>query len=149
MKIKGWTLLFHPLICGQMQKLARAAQKAEARGDHSNANIKLFDQVLKHVEELIPEDPSSERFRQGNTLGKTNRHWRRAKFGGRFRLFYRYDSSSKLIAFAWVNDANTKRKAGAKTDPYEIFKAMIASGNPPGDFQDLVDECQANWQPNE
>lgn len=132
-----------------MQKLARAAQKAEARGDHSSANIKLFDQVLKHVEELIPEDPSSERFRQGNTLGKTNRHWRRAKFGGRFRLFYRYDSSSKLIAFAWVNDANTKRKAGAKTDPYEIFKTMIASGNPPGDFQDLVDECQTDWQPNE
>lgn len=132
-----------------MQKLARAAQKAEARGDHSSANIKLFDQVLKHVEELIPEDPSSERFRQGNTLGKTNRHWRRAKFGGRFRLFYRYDSSSKLIAFAWVNDANTKRKAGANTDPYEIFKTMIASGNPPGDFQDLVDECQTDWQPNE
>lgn len=33
MKVKGWTLLFHPLICRQLQTLAHAAQKAEARGD--------------------------------------------------------------------------------------------------------------------
>lgn len=49
MKANGWTLLFHPLVCEQMQRLVNAAQKAAARGDVSNANIKLFDQVLKHI----------------------------------------------------------------------------------------------------
>lgn len=146
MKANGWTLLFHPLVCEQMQRLVNAAQKAAARGDVSNANIKLFDQVLKHITEIIPADPSAEKFQQGNTLGKANRQWRRAKFAGRFRLLYRYDSASKLIAYAWVNDTGTQRKAGAKTDPYEVFKRMIASGNPPGDFQALVSECQKDWQ---
>lgn len=146
MKAGEWTLLFHPLICGQMQKLAAAARKAEARGDTANANVKLFDLILKHLFEVIPADPAAERFQQGGTLGKSHRHWRRAKFGGRFRLFFRYDSRTRLIVYAWVNDSDTQRKAGAKTDPYEVFKAMLASGHPPGDFDALVAECGSDWR---
>ena len=142
MKANGWTLLYHPQFSEAMQKLARAAQNANKRGDYSNANIKLFDQIMKQIREVIPADPAARKFQQGNTLGRGNRYWRRAKFGGRFRLFFRYDSSKKVIAYVWVNDGNTQRKAGSRTDPYEVFKKMVASGDPPADFQELVDICQ-------
>ena len=32
---------------------------------------------------------------------------------GRFRLFFRFDSASRIAVYAWVNDENTMRKAGA------------------------------------
>ena len=37
---------------------------------------------------------------------RLRRHWLRAKFGGgRFRLFFGYSSSAKIIIYAWVNTA--------------------------------------------
>ena len=50
----------------------------------------------------------------GNTLGPEHRHWRRAKFLGRFRLFFRYSSKDRVIIYAWVNDQNTLLKAGGR-----------------------------------
>ena len=57
--------------------------------------------------EVVPSDPNREEYRQGNTMGTDFRHWRRAKIGRRFRLFFRFDSKSRIIIFAWVNDENT------------------------------------------
>jgi toxin YhaV len=57
---------------------------------------------------------------------------------GRFRLFFRYDSRSRLIVYAWVNDERTLRQRGAKTDPYEVFRRMLAAGNPPNDWAALL-----------
>ena len=80
----------------------------------------------------IPRDPLAPDFRQGNALDREHRHWFRAKFGGgRFRLFFRADSRAKMIVYAWVNDRDTLRKAGASSDPYAVFAGMLASGNPP------------------
>ncbi len=63
--------------------------------------------------EAVPSDPGRDEFRQGNTLGTAYRHWRRATIGSRFRLFFRYDSRSKVIVYAWVNDEDTLRSAGS------------------------------------
>jgi toxin YhaV len=83
------------------------------------------------------------KLRQGNTLGKEHRHWFRAKFGGgRFRLFFRADSKAKVIVYAWVNDRDTLRKAGASTDPYAVFAKMVTSGNPPDDWPALLAAVQ-------
>ena len=57
--------------------------------------------------EVVPSDPNREEYRQGNTMGTDFRHWRRAKIGRRFRWFFRFDSRSRIIIFAWVNDENT------------------------------------------
>ena len=40
--------------------------------------------------------------------------------------------------FAWVNDEQTLRKRGAKSDPYAVFRAMLKRGNPPADWDALV-----------
>jgi len=97
------------------------------------------------VLDRIPRDPLAVEFRQGNTLGRDRRHWFRAKFGGnRFRLFFRADSRARVIVYAWVNDRDTLRKAGASSDPYAVFAGMLAGGNPPDDWPALLAAAQAD-----
>ena len=52
--------------------------------------------------ETVPGDPSCEEYRQGKTMGPAYRHWRRAKIGRRFRLFFRYDSRAKEARTEWA-----------------------------------------------
>ena len=138
----GWTLLFHPLIRAQLEKVDAAAEKALAAG-REDANVKLRAALAKQIYERVPADPGADAFRQGKTLGPAYRHWRRAKFGGRFRLYFRYDARAKVIAYVWVNDTKTLRKAGAKSDPYAVFKGMLDGGDPPDDMAALLAACAA------
>ena len=120
MQRHGWTLLFHDCVVEQLQKLGAAAQRAELndpQGFEGNGNVKLFRALSFFVLEVLPGDPARDEFRQGKTLGADYRHWRRAKVGRRFRLFFRYDSKAKVIVFAWVNDEQTLWSAGAKSNP--------------------------------
>ena len=71
-------------------------------------------------------------------MGTDYRHWSRAKFGRRFRLFFRYDTNAKIIVFAWVNDETTLRAKGGKSDPYTVFEAMLKGDNPPDDWRKLL-----------
>ena len=43
-----------------------------------------------------------------------------------------------MIVYAWVNDENTLRKAGSRTDPYSVFRAMLHAGNPPNSLAELL-----------
>ncbi|MGA7710835.1 MAG: type II toxin-antitoxin system YhaV family toxin [Rhizomicrobium sp.] len=141
MVVNGWTLLFHDAVITQIEKLSHACErtrKADPKNFAANANVKLFAALAKLMLEIIPGDPARPEFRQGNTLGGEYRHWFRAKFLGRFRLFFRYDSRAKLIVYAWVNDERTLRQSGGKNDPYEVFKRMLKSGDPPNDWAALV-----------
>jgi toxin YhaV len=141
MVLNGWTLLFHEAVIGQVKNLADAyarARKASPKNFQSNANVKLFAALGKLMLEVIPADPNKPEYRQGNTLGKQYRHWFRVKFFGRFRLFFRFDSRARIIVYAWVNDEHTLRQRGGKSDPYEVFRRMLASGNPPNEWKALV-----------
>jgi len=152
MQRHGWTLLFHGCVIGQLQRLHAAAQRAEVkdpRGFESNANVKLFRALSQLMMETVPGDPSRAEYRQGNTLGTAYRHWRRAKIGRRFRLFFRYDERAKIIVFAWVNDEQTLRSAGSKSDPYTVFEKMLERGNPPNDWNTLVQTSKQDWNQQE
>ncbi len=116
----GWSLLFHDFLIEQLQKLKEASVRAEAsdpQGFETNANVKLFRALSQLIFETVPSYPSREEYRQGNTMDTAYRHWRRAKIGRRFRLFFRYDTKLKVIVFAWVNDERTLRigKAGVRS----------------------------------
>ena len=148
MQRHGWNLLFHDGLIEQLQKLQTAAQKAKAQdpqGFESNANLKLFNALAQLMLETVPSDPSRDEYRQGNTMGPAFRHWRRAKLGRRFRLFFRFDSKTRIIIFAWVNDENTLRSSGSKTDPYAVFQKMLQRGNPPDDWAALVSASKLSW----
>lgn len=136
--INGWTILAHPLFLNQLEKLTDAVEALKARKPdeyRKNASTKLLAALNKLVFQAIPADPTATVYRQGSTLSEAHKHWFRAKFGnGRFRLFFRYDSTAKIIIFAWVNDETTLRTYGAKSDAYKVFKGMLEDGNPPDDW---------------
>jgi toxin YhaV len=145
--INGWTLYAHPLFTDQLDRLTAAVEKAKRKDPktyQSTANAKLLAQLHRLTFETIPVDPARPEFRQSGTLGANRKHWFRAKFaGGRFRLFFRYSSSAKIIVYAWVNDSETLRTYGAKSDAYAVFKAMLDKGNPPEDWADLLKSSTA------
>jgi toxin YhaV len=145
----GWNLLFHECLIEQLQKLETAASRAQAQdpeGSSSNANVKLFDALTTLILEVVPSDPNRDEYRQGNTMGPAFRHWRRVKIGRRFRLFFRFDSKTRIIIFAWVNDEHTLRSSGAKTDPYIVFQKMLKSGHPPDDWDALLAASKSDWK---
>jgi toxin YhaV len=149
MQSHGWNLLFHDCLIEQLRKLQEGALRAQAQdpiGFASNANVRLFEAVSKLILEAVPSDPNRDEYRQGNTMGSDYRHWRRAKIGQRFRLFFRFDSKSRVIIFAWINDEHTLRAAGSKNDPYVVFQRMLGRGHPPDDWAALLSASKAHWE---
>lgn len=141
MRVNGWTLYEHPLFRQQMEKLISKVEELRKRDPAGYRNApaaKLLATIHRYTQEIIPRDPAAAEFRQGNTLGVDNRHWFRAKFHERYRLFFRFSSAQRIIIYVWVNDEGTLRKAGAKTDPYVLFRSMLEAGNPPGSMEELL-----------
>jgi toxin YhaV len=140
--VNGWQLFAHPLFLDQIEKLTAAVGRAKAKdpaGFQTTANAKLLAALRIVAFETIPSDPTRPEYRQGGTLGADRKHWFRAKFGGqRFRLFFRYNSAAKVIILAWVNDAETLRAYGSKTDAYAVFRSMLDAGNPPQEWAQLL-----------
>jgi toxin YhaV len=141
MVVNGWRLFAHPLFSQQLERLTsqvEALAEKDPENYSSQPATKLLATIRRYILEIIPKDPNAAEFRQGNTLGPDNRHWFRAKFHDRYRLFYRFSSQDRLIIYAWVNDENSLRKAGSRTDPYTIFRNMLVSGNPPSSMDQLL-----------
>ena len=70
--------------------------------------------------EVVPQDPSRDEYRQGSTLGPRYRHWRRARIGRQFRLFFRYNARAKVIVYARVNDQSTLPSSGSKRWSFKL-----------------------------
>ena len=144
----GWNLLFHECLIEQLRELQVASQRAQAQDPErfeSNANFKLFNALSQLILETVPREPNRDDYRQGNTMGPGFRHWRRAKIGRRFRLFFRFDSKTKIIVFAWVNDESTLRSSGSNSDPYAVFQKMLQRDHPPDDWDALVLASKSQW----
>lgn len=144
----GWQLFAHPLFLDQLEKLTTAVEKAREKdpaGYRKTANAKLLAALEKLAFDQVPQDPTRPEYRQGSTLGEARRHWFRAKFGGgRFRLFFRYNASARIVVYAWVNDEDSLRTYGAKTDAYAVFRSMLDKGNPPDEWRALLRAAQAH-----
>ena len=137
----GWRLYVHPLFDQQLQRLGDQVEALAAIDPVSYKQrpvAKLLATVHRLIFETIPRDPNSADFRQGNTLGADNRHWFRAKFHQRYRLFYRFSSKEKILVYAWMSDERTLRKSGSRTDPYRVFSDLLKAGDPPAAMERLL-----------
>ena len=145
LQVNGWTVFAHPLFLAQLETLTsqvEALRRKDPTGYLKKNATKRLAAIRQLAFEVIPQDPTRPEYCQGNTLGDQHRHWFRAKFGnGRFRLFFRYSTAAKIIIFAWVNDSNTLRTYGSKSDAYAVFKSMLDKGNPPEDWEALLEAC--------
>jgi toxin YhaV len=141
----GWAVYAHPLFLDQLLTLADEVEARKRRDPETwrqkNASKRLAA-ILKLVTTDIPADPGAPQFRQGHTLGSHRKHWFRAKFFQQYRLFFRFDSSRKIIVFVWVNDENTLRAYGSRSDAYLVFISMLDSGHPPDDFDVVLNEAK-------
>lgn len=142
--VNGWTIFAHPLFLDQLEALTRQVeilkQKDPAGYIKKNATKRLAA-IAKLAFEVIPQDPARPEYRQGATLGAEHKYWFRAKFFQQYRLFFRHHAPSKVIVYAWVNDEETKRAYESSDDAYRVFRRMLESGHPPGDWDRLLAEA--------
>lgn len=146
MKVGDWEVYAHPLFLDQLEALTATVERASKKdpeGYSSGRDAKMLAAVLKLAFEDIPADPAHKRFEQGETLGPKRKHWRRAKFFQQYRLFFRFSSSAKVIVLAWVNDEQTRRAYGSRTDAYAVFARMLKAGNPPDTWEALEASAKA------
>jgi toxin YhaV len=143
--INGWNIFLHPLFLQQFEDLTTQVEQLRQKypKDYQRKNAaKRLAAIAKLAFEVIPQDPTRNEYRQGNTLGESYKHWFRAKFFQQYRLFFRYQQESKIIIFVWVNDENSKRAYDSNTDAYKVFKKMLKSGNPSDDWDKLLKDAE-------
>ncbi len=140
----GWKLYytteFKEVILA-LEAEAKAISESAPDNFDEHPTFKLYEAVMEIIETLVPSNPDAKEHRQGLVLGSNHTHWRRVKghgLPGRLRLFFQFRSDSKEIVFAWLNDNQTLRKSGAKTDVYVVFEKMLKSGKPPSNWSELI-----------
>ncbi len=140
LRVNGWAIYAHPLFLDQVENLIRQTEQARQKDpvDYSRKRCtKMLAAVAKLAFEDIPQGPSRDIYRQGETLGPEYKHWCRATFYQQYRLFFRYHATERIIVYAWVNDDDTKRAYESKTDAYAVFRKMLNDGNPPDGWDAL------------
>ena len=112
------------------QRIAQLKEQVkELYGKLSNEEFKQHEivkfayRIRKADQEIIPQDPDRPEYRLSGDIKK----YRRYKQGlQRYRLFFSFSNRPKIILYLYLNDEKHLRKAGAKTDPYEEFKKLVA-----------------------
>jgi toxin YhaV len=142
----GWQLFYFKVFKEALDELEQAVTKLaqqDPSGYKSHPKTRLLASIYKAITQMVPTNPDHPDFRLGKTLGAQYTNWRRVKKGmpDPYRLFFRFASKPiKLIVYVWFNDEDTLRKAGSKTDVYEVFKRMLSRGQVPTSINDLVAE---------
>lgn len=139
--INGWKIYAHNLFLEQFEELIREVERLKQRdpsGCRRKNTTKRLAAIVRLAFDVIPQDPTRPEYRQGTTLGQQHKHWFRAKFFQQYRLFFRYSQKDRAIIFAWVNDERSKRAYGGASDAYAVFRKMLASGNPPDTWEEVL-----------
>lgn len=148
MQINGWQIFYYKAFAAALDELEAEVTRLAAKdpkGYKAHPKTRLLASVYEAITRRVPANPEDAQFRLGKTLGAAHKHWRRVKKGlpDRYRLFFRFASRPvRLIVYAWLNDEDTLRKAGSKTDVYAAFQRMLARGDVPGDIEALLNESR-------
>ena len=143
--MNSWRIFIHESLEKQLEKLAGSVawmHVAEQTTSKNNRQKKVLKAIKRAMYESVPAAPGRAEHRLGHTIGREHTAWFRVKLLQQFRLFYRYDSVQKVIVYVWVNDAESLRAYGSKTDAYALFQKMLASGYPPGSFEELLKQSR-------
>lgn len=142
----GWQLFYFRLLKAALDELEQTVGKLARQdpdGYKAHPRTRLLASIYKAITQTVPTNPDHPDFRLGKTLGAQYTNWRRVKKGmpDRYRLFFRFASKPiRLIVYVWFNDEDTLRKAGSKTDVYEVFKRMLSRGQVPTSMEELIKE---------
>jgi toxin YhaV len=140
----GWQLFYFRLFKAALDELEQTVAKLARQdpgGYKAHPKTRLLASIYKAITQTVPANPDHPDFRLGKTLGAQYTNWRRVKKGmpDRYRMFFRFASKPiRLIVYVWFNDEDTLRKAGSKTDVYEVFKRMLSRGQVPTSMEELL-----------
>ena len=124
MEIHGWRTFAYPLFEKQLDKLTRQVERLESRdpkGYAAHPATKILATINYYIREAIPRNPDGEEFRPAPISG----HWLRARFHGRYHLFYRISTERRIIIYVWVRNEHN-----SKTGTFGMFRAMLELGDP-------------------
>lgn len=141
--INGWRIFYFKLFQMRLNQLEQKVRKLQEKSPDTyqqHPTTKLLASVLKVITQQVPADPDHADFRLGKTLGDQYTAFRRVKKGmpDRYRLFFRFTSETVSIIYIWLNDQNSLRKEGSKTDVYVVFKKLLDKGTVPMDIGELI-----------
>lgn len=135
--LNGWTFLAWPAFDARWVALIRAVTKQTAANPGAaltSPEATVLAALVRVMRDHIARDPNAADYRLRQELGA----WRRVKFLGRLRLFYRFSSTHRLVILTWLNDEKTLRKEGSPSDPYAVFASMLSRGEIPAGWDELA-----------
>lgn len=141
--INGWRIFYFQLFQMRLNQLEQEVQKIQQKSPNNyqqHPTTKLLASVLRVITQQVPANPDNADFRLGKTLGDQYTVFRRVKKGmpDRYRLFFRFASETISIVYIWLNDQNSLRKEGSKTDVYAVFRKLLDKGIVPIDINVLI-----------
>lgn len=98
--IHGWSIFAHGSFLDHFESLIAEVETLKERHPkkwYRKNSAKRLLAIRKLITKTIPASPTSTQFRQGNTLGRSRKHWFRAKFYQQYRLFFQFDSVRKIV----------------------------------------------------
>jgi toxin YhaV len=139
-----WSIFYFKLYAETIRQLTQDVlelSKKDPSGFSDHNKTKLLHKLYKMTFEDIPADPAHDKYRCTGSLG-SHKSWRRAKHK-RYRLFFKFSSDKKSIAYVWFNDSTSIRRSGDKADVYNVFLKMLQNNKVPSSFADILKESVA------
>jgi len=130
MKKISYLLKAHSIYASRKLELYKEVKKLKEKlGDKEykeHPAVKLARRVLEADQYIIPQNPNRKEYYLKGVLKK----YRRYKKGlQRYRLSFCFSENPiPIIVYLYLNDKQSLRKEGSKTDPYIIFKNKVNKG---------------------
>ena len=123
------------------------SQKLSSEAWQQHETVKLAHRVYRATFETIPGNPDHPSYRLTAEL----RRYRRYKQGlGRYRLFFAFSNTPRIILYLYLNDRASLRKEGDRHDPYERFKTFVRQGRVSHDpFDPRIQRWIRTYDPGE
>ena len=147
----SWDLFYFKVFDEQIDALTKDVvhlREIDPDNYKDHPKTKLLAKVIYAIRNRVLSNPLDPQFNLGKTLGKNFTHYKRIKEGmpDRYRAFFRFQSSDKSVIMIWMNDEFTLRKAGSKTDVYNVFLKMLINQEIPPKWKDLIGESKKKKQ---
>ena len=129
LKRNDYLLMYHDCYFQRIRKLKARLKELKAELPHEeyvrHELVKFAARIRNADQKIIPEDPNKQEYRLKGDLKKFRRYKQGLK---RYRLFFCFANTPRIILYLYLNDEKHLRKQGDRNDPYEAFTRLVKNG---------------------